>query len=90
MNLQSDKNYVGPMSGLQEGKGQTLLVMTLCLMLAVFYSDYWLQDLVSLCSENFKEINLKPWLHSFLLAGAYFTCVQIDFDYYFISWGPRV
>ena len=60
MNLQSDKNYVGPMSRLKEGKGQTLLVMTLCLMLSVFDSEYWLQDLVSLYSENFKEINLKP------------------------------
>ena len=73
------------MSGLKEGKGQTLLVVTLCLMLAVFYSDYWLQDLVSLCNENFKEINLKPWLRSFLLASAYFTCVQIDFVNDFIS-----
>ena len=85
MNLQSDKNYVGPVSGLKEGKGQTLLVVTLCLMLAVFYSEYWLQDLVSFCSKNFKEINLKPWLCSFLLAAAYFTCVQIDFINDFIA-----
>ena len=90
MNLQSDKNYVGPMSRLKEGKGQMLLVVTLCFMLAVFYSEYWLQDLVSLCSKNFKEINLKPWLHSFLLASAYFTCVQVDFVNDFIVRGPRV
>ena len=64
--------------------------MTFCFMLAVFYSDYGLQDLVSLCSENFKEINLKPWLRSVLLAGAYFTCVQIDFVNDFIAWRPRV
>ena len=90
MNLQSDKNFVGPMSGLKEGKGQTLLVVTLCLMLGVFYSEYWLQDLVFLCGKNFKEINLKPWLHSFLLAGAYFTCVPIDFVNDFIAWRPGV
>ena len=90
MNLQSDKNYVGPMSGLKEGKGQTLLVMTFCFMLAVFYFEYWLQDLVLLCSQNFNEIKLKPWLHSFLLAGVYFTCVQIHFVNDFISWGLRV
>ena len=53
-------------------------------MLAVFCSEYWLQSLVSFCRKNFKEINLKPWLHSFLLASAYFTCVQVDFvnDYF--------
>ena len=62
-----------------------MLVVTLCLMLAVFYSEYWLQDLVSLCSKNFKEINLKPLLHSFLLAAAYFTCVEIDFVNDFIA-----
>ena len=43
-----------------------------------------------LCNKNFKEINLKPWLHSFLLAGAYFTCVQIYFVNDFIAWGSRV
>ena len=53
-------------------------------MLAAFYSEYCLQNLVSFCSKNFKEINLKPWLHLFLLAGAYLTCVQVDFvnDYF--------
>ena len=81
MNLQSDKNYVGPM---------TLLVMTLCFMLAVFYFEYWLQDLVSLYSRSFKEINLKPWLHSFLLAAAYFTLVHIGFFNVSIVWKPRV
>ena len=90
MNLQSDKNYVGPVSRLKEGKGQTLLVVTLCFILAVFYSEYWLQNLVSFCSKNFKGINLKPWLHSFLHAGAYFTCVEVDFVNDFIVWKPRV
>ena len=75
---------------MKEGKEQTLLVMTLCIMLAVFYFEYWLQDLVSLYSRNFKEINLKPWLHSFLLAIAYFTCVQVDFVNVSIVWKPRV
>ena len=59
-------------------------------MLAVFYSEYWLQDLVSLCSKNLKEINLKPWLCSFLLAAAYFTYVQIGFVNDFIAWRPGV
>ena len=59
-------------------------------MLAVFYFEYWLQDLVSPYSRNFEEINLKPWLHLFLLATAYFTCVQVDFVNDFITWGPRV
>ena len=75
---------------MKEGKEQALLVMTLCFMLAVFYFEYWLQDLVSLYSRNFKEINLKPWLHSFLLADAYFTCVQVDFVNVSIVWKPRV
>ena len=37
-----------------------------------------------LLQKNFKEINLNPCLHSFLLASAYFTCVQVDFvnDYF--------
>ena len=56
-----------------------MLIVTFCFMLAVFYFDYLLQDLVSLCSNNFKEVNLQPWLRSYLFAGAYFTCVQIDF-----------
>ena len=59
-------------------------------MLAVFYFDYLLQDLVSLCSKNFKEINLQPWLHSHLFAGAYYTCVQIGFVNVSIVWRPRV
>ena len=59
-------------------------------MLAVFYFEYWLQDLVSPYSRDFKEINLKPWLHLYLLATAYFTCVQVDFVNDFITWGPRV
>ena len=65
-----------------------MLIVTFCFMLAVFYFDYLLQDLVSLCSKNFKEINFQPWLHSFLFAGAYFTCVKIGND--FIAWRPRV
>ena len=56
-----------------------MLVVTLCFMLAVFYFEYWLQELVSLYSRNFKEINLKPWLRSFLPPHAYFTSVQVDF-----------
>ena len=59
-------------------------------MFAVFHSEYWLQNLVSFCSKNFEEINLKPWLHSFLLAGAYFTCVQIDFVNDFIVCESKV
>ena len=59
-------------------------------MFAVFYSEYWLQNLVSFCSKNFKGINLKPSLCSFLHAGAYFTCVQVDFVNDFIVWKPRV
>ena len=59
-------------------------------MLAVFYFEYWLPDLVSLYSGNFKEINLKPWLCSFLLAAAYLTCVQVDFVNVSIVWKPRV
>ena len=59
-------------------------------MLAVFYSEYWLQNLVSFCSKSFEETNLKPWLHSFLLASACFTCVQVDFVNVFIVWKPRV
>ena len=77
MNLQSNNNYVGPVSRLKEGKGQALLVMTLCFMFAVFYSEYWLQNLVSFCSKKFKEINLKPWLHSFLHAGAYLPVCKL-------------
>ena len=59
-------------------------------MLAVFYSECWLQSLVSFCSKNFKGINLKPWLCSFLLAGAYFTCVQVDFVNDFIVCKSKV
>ena len=59
-------------------------------MLAVFYFEYWLQDLVSLYSRNFKEINLEPWSCSFLPAGACFTCVQVDFVNVSIVWQPRV
>ena len=47
---------------MKEGKEQNV-DRDFCFMLAVFYSDYLLQDLMSLCSKNFKEINLKPWLH---------------------------
>ena len=81
MNLQSGKNYVGPVSRLKEGKGQTLLVVTLYFVLAGILFLVWLQNLVSFCSKNAKRLILKPWLHSFLLAGAYSTCVQV----YFVS-----
>ena len=67
-----------------------MLIVTFCFMLAVFYFDYLLQDLVSLCSKNFKEINLQPWLHSYLFASAHFTCVQIGFVNVSIVWRPRV
>ena len=43
-----------------------------------------------LLQKNFKEINLKPWLHSLLLAGAYFSCVQVDFVNVHFVWKPRV
>ena len=59
-------------------------------MLAVFYSEHWLQDLVSFCSKNFEETHLKLWLCSFLLAGACLTCVQVGFVNVFIVWKPRV
>ena len=75
---------------MKEGKEQTLLVVTLYFMLAVFYFEYWLQDLVSLYSRSFKEINLKPWLRSFLLATAYLTLVHVDFVNVSIVWKPRV
>ena len=32
---------------------------------------------------------MKPWLCSFLLAGAYFTCVQVDFVNVYFVWKPR-
>ena len=47
-----------------------MLVMTFCFVLAVFRFGYWLQNLVFIYSRNFKEINLKPWLCSYLLDGA--------------------
>ena len=74
---------------MKEGKEQNV-DRDFCFMLAVFHSDYLLQDLVSLCSKNFKEINLKLWLRSFLFASAYFTCVQDGFVNVSIVWKPWV
>ena len=33
---------------------------------------------------------MKPWLHSFLPAGAYFTCVQVDFVNVHFVWEPMM
>ena len=63
---------------MKEGKEQNV-GQDFCFMLVVFYFEYWLQDLVSLYSRNFNEINLEPWLHSFPTACSYFTCVRVDF-----------
>ena len=59
MNLQSDKNYVGPVSGLKEGKGQTLLVVTLCLMLAVL--ALFLKSVINFVRSN--DIQCEICIH---------------------------